>query len=170
MTDERRLYTAWRSARIGRTKARKEATDLRDTLTLLEQSLSLIGERAEQAEAERDQALVDLETAKGWRDQLKAERNEYRRANAQLQELATLRAGERDRLKATVDRVRAVHHLIEWVSLSDVCHRHHWFRTVGPTAENIAVADVCPDCRPRRYMNCVCADDECPVLAALDED
>lgn len=76
---------------------------------------------------------------------------------------------EIDQLKATIDRVRAVHHLKEWVSLSDPCGRHHWFRTYGPTAENIAVADVCPDCRPRRYMNCVCANDECPVLAAIDQ-
>ncbi len=72
-------------------------------------------------------------------------------------------------LKAAVDRVRTVHHLIEWVSLSDVCGSHHWFRTTGPTAEHIAVADVCADCRPRRYMNCVCAEDPCPVLVALDQ-
>lgn len=76
---------------------------------------------------------------------------------------------ERDQLKATVGRVRAVHYLREWTSLSDVCHEHHRFRQVEPTAENIAVADVCPDCRPRRYMACVCAEDPCPVLVALDQ-
>lgn len=70
---------------------------------------------------------------------------------------------------AHVNRIRAVHHLIEWVSLSDVCNLHRWFRQVEPSAQTIAVADVCPDCRPRRYMNCVCADDECTVLAALDQ-
>lgn len=84
--------------------------------------------------------------------------------------LNTMAAGEaeRDQLKATIDHIRALHHLTEWVSLSNVCARHHWFRQVEPNPENIAVADVCADCNPRRYMCCVCGETQCEIIAALE--
>ena len=56
-----RLRTAWASARMGRAKARKESADLRDALTLVGQSLSLVGERAGQAETERDRLKATIE-------------------------------------------------------------------------------------------------------------
>lgn len=64
---------------------------------------------------ERDQALVNEETAKGWRDTAHRERDDarreaadYRRANTMLQEINTIRTGERDRFKDTLSRIRAV--------------------------------------------------------------
>lgn len=115
-------------------------------------------------------------------DQLRRQRQVYnawwsariRAANAQqcavraIQFMTT--AGKRARAaESIVNKIKVLHHPIEWVSLSDVCHTHHHLRTVEPCAENIAVADACPDCHPRRYMDCVCAEDPCAVLAALED-
>lgn len=73
-------------------------------------------EARQRAEAERDQALVDLETAKGWRDAVIVERDllrreaaDYRRANTSFQEINTIRTKERDELNATIAKVRALH-------------------------------------------------------------
>lgn len=141
--------------------------------------------RAEAAEAERDRLEIRIdEIVKGYTavnaihnlDQQTGICHPCRlpypcptvRALDGIKDEASAIIAERDQLKATIERVRELHHLTEWVSLSDVCARHHWFRQVEPNPENIAVADVCPDCKPRRYMNCVCAEDPCPVLTALN--
>jgi hypothetical protein len=65
-----------------------------------------------EAEAGRDQALIDLETAKGWRDEALDERDKYRReaaeyrqANTLLQEINTLRTAERDRFRRALELI-----------------------------------------------------------------
>lgn len=182
-----RYRTAWWSARIGRAQARQG-------IAWASHQLNTLAELTREAEAERDQLRYErqlLFAARMVLDQVafgsRADWFNSEQISAGAEDVAqrivdeighsvtdepalgpTFRV-EIDRLKATIARVQAVHRLIEWVSLSDVCGRHHYFGTVEPTAENIAVADVCADCKPRRYMGCVCADDECPVLAALDQ-
>lgn len=53
-----RLRTAWRSARIGRAKARQEAADLRTTLSLVGGGLNFVGDHAERVTAQRDQLMT----------------------------------------------------------------------------------------------------------------
>ncbi len=68
------------------------------------------------------------------------------------------------KLNTTLTRIRDAHHLgTEWVSLSEVCIRH------APLRVAIAIADDCRDCRPSRYLVCVCGDHECPVLTLLEQ-
>lgn len=72
---------------------------------------------------ELDQVLVDLETAKGWRDAVITERDlirreaaDLRRANTSFQEINTIRTAERDQLKAAVARVKAL--ATTWAALA----------------------------------------------------